>query len=80
MESSRLTNINPERIDFVVWSFEGDSSLNIEGDELIYVQLGKTHHGLQCAHRGDNPKHRLIQRKLNKVAKLLEEVKCLNEN
>lgn len=71
--------INPDRIDFIVWSFTGDDSLNIEGKGLNYVQLGKTHHGLQCNHYGGTSKHRLIQRKMNQVAKLLSEVKFLNE-
>lgn len=74
-----LENINPDRIDFIVWSFSSGDSFNIDGKNLTYVQLSKTHHGLQCNHEGGTAKHRLIQRKMNKVAKLLEEVELLNE-
>ena len=74
-----LESYNPERVKYVVWSFEKGNEINIDGQDLVYAQLGETHHGLQCNYCGDNPKHRLITRKLKKIAELFKEIESLNE-
>lgn len=74
-----LNLYNPDKVKYVVWSFDDGVEINIDGNELVYCQLGKTHHGCQCNHNGDNPKHRLIQRKLKEVTELFRDIEVLNE-
>jgi len=39
---------------------ESKSLFDIEQKDLIYSQLGETHHGLQCNHIGETEEHKEI--------------------
>ena len=72
--------MNPERIQYVVWKYgKNQPEINIDGHDLNYAQLGETHHGVQCNHVGGTARHRLIQRKLKKIADLFKDINHLNE-
>ena len=80
MKNFNILNINPDRVRFVVWSFDDDSTeINIDGEELVYAQLGDFHHGLQCAFVGGHPNHEAILDKLKQVSELLKQVSELNK-
>lgn len=73
-------NFNHDRIKYVVWHFgESQPEINIDGHELVYCQLGETHHGTQCNHVGGTSRHRLIQSKLKKITELFRDIDYLNE-
>ncbi len=74
-----LQSYNPERVKYIVWSFDKGNEINIDGNELVYVQLGDIHHGCQCNHIGDNTNHELILRKLENIADLFKEIESLNK-
>lgn len=72
--------MNPERIKYVVWKFgENEPEINIDGHELVYSQLGNTHHGMQCNHVGGTEAHKLITEKCKQITELFKEIDNLNK-
>lgn len=69
----------PEKTHYTIWKFKDtDQEFQIDGRNLVYCQLGSTHHGCQCMHTGDKEEHKLITSKLKQVCDLLNEVDKLN--
>lgn len=81
MANLNLEAYNPDKVEYVVWTFgEGEPEINIDGRELVYSQLGKTHHGVQCMVSGeDEEKHNKILGKMKQIAELFREVNELNK-
>lgn len=80
MANLDLETYNPDRVGYVVWKFGDDQpEINIDGKDLIYAQIGETHHGLQCVVSGDEQKHNEILSKMKQIAKLFKEVNELNK-
>lgn len=72
-------NMNPDRIHYVVWKFGNDQpEINIDGRDLIYSQLGKNHHGMQCNTGGDDERHQQIIEKCKQITELFREIESLN--
>lgn len=73
-------NMNHDRIEYVIWKFGKDQpELNIDGHDLVYAQLGKTHEGMQCNLVGGHKNHKLITQKCNQITKLFREIEELNK-
>lgn len=80
MTREEIEVFNPERIKFIVWNFnDSRPEINIDGENLIYAQVGTTHHGLQCNHIGNTTEHNLIQEKCKKISELFREITELNK-
>lgn len=72
-------NMNPDRIEYVIWKFGKDEpEINIDGHNLVYAQLGTSHHGCQSIVSGSD-KNDLITEKCRQITKLFREIEELNK-
>lgn len=71
----------PERVEYLIWKFSNNGpELNIDGDDLVYSQLGEFHHGVQCNHFGRTNEHDLITKKCSQIIELFKEINELNKS
>lgn len=79
-KEEKLSYPNPSNVEYIVTKFNPRTqSLDIEGRDLIYTQLGDTHHGCQCAVSGkDESKEKEITNKLSQIVELFKDVSRLN--
>ena len=70
---------NPDSVEYIIRRFSKNSkALDIEGRNLIYAQLGDTHHGCQCNLNGGDERHGKITSKLKQICDLFTEIDELN--
>jgi hypothetical protein len=60
--------------------WQNTGQFDIENEELTYVQLGGTHHGLQCNFKGSEPMYEIILKKCKEVTRIIQEIDSLNNN
>lgn len=71
----------PDLIKFVIWKFgDKEPEINIDGHDLLYTQLGESHHGLQCNFTSEDPRFRLVLEKCKEIAKLVRDVEFLTKD
>ena len=76
---SGLQAPNPDSVEYIIRRFSKNSkALDIEGRNLIYAQLGDTHHGCQCNLNGGDERHSKITSKLKQICDLFTEIDELN--
>lgn len=55
-----------------------NSSFDIEQKNLTYAQIGTTHHGLQCNHRGGTKKYNEIMKLCVQITDAIKKIDELN--
>lgn len=71
----------PEKGDYLVSRMDvgGVKCLDIDGKNLVYAEMGLSHHGVQCNFTGGTLEHEAILQKCRQIVLLFKEIEQLQD-